>query len=142
MRKSKANECQITDFLLQTFTLNGDAYATSSTYLYKVRDSADGVGKIYWGPLWDFDFGWDKQPHTTGIPYGHEWMKPMLYVNTEAGFVAEIHEQWKILKEKLEMLIAEGGIIDGYYEETKASASLSLSLLALAVLPHRKKQFS
>jgi len=109
-------------WLLQTFTLNGDAYATGSTYLYKVRDSADSVGKIYWGPLWDFDFGWDKQPHTTGMPYGHEWMKPMLYDNTEGGFVAEIHEQWKILKEKLEMLIAEGGIIDGYYEETKASA--------------------
>ncbi|MBR6957822.1 MAG: CotH kinase family protein [Erysipelotrichaceae bacterium] len=88
-------------WLLQTFTLNGDAYATGSTYLYKVRDSADSVGKIYWGPLWDFDFGWDKQPHTTGMPYGHEWMKPMLYDNTEGGFVAEIHEQWKILKEKL-----------------------------------------
>ena len=109
-------------WLIQTFTLNGDAYATGSTYMYKVRDSEDTVGKIYWGPLWDFDFGWDRQTRTTGIPYGHEWMKPMLYDTEPGGFVEEIHKQWPKMKEYLQQLIAEGGIIDGYYEETKVSA--------------------
>ncbi|MBQ1522636.1 MAG: CotH kinase family protein [Erysipelotrichaceae bacterium] len=109
-------------WLLQTFTLNGDGYATGSTYMYKVRDSAEGVGKIYWGPLWDFDFGWDKQAKTTGIPYGHEWIKPMLYDTADGGFVEEIHKQWPVMKENLLKLIEDGGIIDQYYEETKVSA--------------------
>ena len=109
-------------WLLQTFTLNGDGYATGSTYMYKIRDSAEGVGKIYWGPLWDFDFGWDKQAKTTGIPYGHEWIKPMLYDTADGGFVEEIHKQWPVMKENLLKLIEDGGIIDQYYEETKVSA--------------------
>lgn len=109
-------------WLFQTFTLNGDGYATGSTYLYKVRDPENGIGKLYWGPLWDFDFGWDKQAKTEGIPYGHEWIKPMLYDRAEAGFVAEIHKQWPIMKEYLKQLIAENGIIDGYYQETRVSA--------------------
>lgn len=35
---------------VQEFTANQDAFITPSTYLYKKRD-----GKLYWGPLWDFD---------------------------------------------------------------------------------------
>ena len=35
---------------IQEFTINYDAYKTSSNYLYKKQD-----GKLYWGPLWDFD---------------------------------------------------------------------------------------
>ena len=35
---------------VQEFTNNDDAFVTSSSYLYKERD-----GKLYWGPLWDFD---------------------------------------------------------------------------------------
>ena len=35
---------------VQTFAFNDDGFASTSTYLYKVRD-----GKLYWGPLWDFD---------------------------------------------------------------------------------------
>lgn len=109
-------------WLFQTFTLNGDAYATGSTYLYKERDTEDSVGKIYWGPLWDFDFGWDKQIKTNTMPYGHEWIKPMLYDREPGGFVEEVHKQWPIMKQYIKQLIEDGGIIDGYYEETKASA--------------------
>ena len=46
-------------WLINTLALNPDAYKTSSTYIYKELD-ADGVtGKIFWGPVWDFDFAWD-----------------------------------------------------------------------------------
>lgn len=46
---------------MQEFSENGDAYAGSSTYLYKKRNTKDGegntvAGKLYWGPLWDFDY--------------------------------------------------------------------------------------
>ena len=109
-------------WLFQTFTLNGDAYATGSTYLYKVRDTENSIGKLYWGPLWDFDFGWDKQIKTDVMPYGHEWIKPMLYDREPGGFVEEVHKQWPKMKQLIEKLIEDGGIIDGYYRETKASA--------------------
>ena len=43
-------------WLVQEFSMNGDAFGTSSTYLYKEKD-----GKLYWGPLWDNDYGWAGQ---------------------------------------------------------------------------------
>ena len=109
-------------WLVQMFTLNGDAYATGSTYFYKERDTEDSVGKIYWGPLWDFDFAWDKQLLRDEIPYGHEWMKPMFYDRGEGGFVEEVHKQLALMKEALEKLVEGGGVIDGYRDETRKSA--------------------
>ena len=38
---------------VQAFSINGDAFGTSSTYMYKKKND-----KLYWGPLWDFDFAW------------------------------------------------------------------------------------
>ncbi len=37
-------------YCVQETSSNGDAYNSSSTYLYKKRN-----GKLFWGPLWDFD---------------------------------------------------------------------------------------
>ena len=115
-------------WLVQMFTLNGDAYATGSTYFYKERDTEDSVGKIYWGPLWDFDFAWDKQVLRDEIPYGHEWLKPMFYDRREGGFVEEVHKQWAVMKGALERLAEDGGIIDGYRDETRESAAQDRAL--------------
>ena len=109
-------------WLVQTFTLNGDAYATGSTYFYKDRDTDGKVSTIYWGPLLDFDFAWDKQLMKESLPYGHEWMKPMFYDRGEGGFVDELHRQWPVMKEALITLSEDGGIIDGYRDETRRSA--------------------
>ena len=109
-------------WLVQSFSLNNDAYITGSTYLYKDRDPEGGVAKLYWGPLWDFDFAWDVRNETTGFSCEHEWIKALFYDTGEGGFVQELHKQWPGLKALLEKLIEEGGIIDQYYEETKASA--------------------
>ena len=109
-------------WLVQEFSLNGDAFATGSTYFYKDRDPENGVSKIYWGPLWDFDYAWNYQPYTTGFPYGHDWNKPMLYDREEGGFVQELYKQWPEMKVALEKMIAKDGLIDQYYKETKASA--------------------
>ncbi len=40
-------------FLVQSFSMNGDAYGTASTKLYKTPGDD---GKLYFGPLWDFDY--------------------------------------------------------------------------------------
>ena len=116
-------------WLVNIVSLNNDAYGTGSTYIYKDRDTDDGVSKIYWGPLWDFDFAWTHNMITTGFSYGHEWMKPLFYDRGEGGFVQELHKQWPVMKAALEELIADGGVIDGYYEETKASAEQNYAVL-------------
>jgi uncharacterized repeat protein (TIGR02543 family) len=103
--------------------LNADAYVTSSTYIYKKRDVDGTVGKLYWGPLWDFDYAWNNRDITTGyLMERHEWIKAMLCDKEEGGFVDTAKKQWPALKAAMEKLIEEGGIIDGYYEETKRSA--------------------
>ena len=115
-------------WLVNMVSKNQDAYVTSSTYLYKDRDTEDGVSKLYWGPLWDFDFAWNYNLITTGFSYGHDWMKPLFYDKEEGGFVAELHKQWPEFKELLEKLIEDGGVIDQYYEETRLSAEADYKL--------------
>ena len=109
-------------WLMNEFPRNSDGFATGSTYLYKDRDPANGVSKLCWGPLWDFDFAWNHSSYTQGWEYGHLWSKPMLYDTGEGGFVQEVHKQWPKMRAALERLIADGGVIDQYYQETRASA--------------------
>ena len=109
-------------WLVNEFSRNSDAFATGSTYLYKDRDGESGVSKFFWGPLWDFDFAWNRTSYTQGWEYGHLWNKPMLYDTGEGGFVQEVHKQWPAMRDALQRLIADGGVIDRYYQETKASA--------------------
>ena len=116
-------------WLVQMITLNSDAYATGSTYLYKDRDPENGVAKLYWGPLWDFDYAYNFHVITTGLDYGHLWMKPLFRDKGEGGFVEELHKQWPVMREALLRLIEDGGLIDRYCEETKASAEFDALML-------------
>ena len=109
-------------WLASIVPLNSDAYATGSTYIYKYRDTDKGVSKLYWGPLWDFDYAWGFNPGTDGFYCGHKWMKPMFYDKEEGGFLQEIYKQWPAMRTALLELTEENGVIDQYYEETKASA--------------------
>lgn len=55
-------------FIMQELTKNVDGYRLS-TYLYKKKDS-DG-GKLYMGPLWDFNLGFGNADYcTSGMPEG------------------------------------------------------------------------
>ena len=103
---------------VQIGCLNGDAYATGSTYIYKYRDS----GIFYWGPLWDFDYGWGFNYYYHGVSAGHDWLKPMFYDKTEGGFLEEVHNQWPTYRALLVELSRDGGLIDQYADETRASA--------------------
>ncbi len=44
-------DAMIDYYIVQGTSDNGDAFVNGSTYLYKKRS-----GKLYWGPLWDFDY--------------------------------------------------------------------------------------
>ena len=116
-------------WLVNIATVNGDGFATGSTYLYKDRDTSDGPAKLLWGPLWDFDFAWGHRIYYTGFEYGHLWSKPMLYDKGEGGFVESVHRQWPAVRDALERMIEDGGLIDRYREETRASAAANAELL-------------
>ena len=116
-------------WLIDQLSCNGDGYGTGSTYVYKKEDTViDGEkvpGKLYWGPLWDFDYAWGHTDEGTGsLQYNHigfEWLYPMLYDAGPGGFTQEVRKQWPALKAALGDLTADGGIIDKYYEETARS---------------------
>lgn len=55
-------------WLVNQLSMNGDAYSTGSTYIYKDVDTKEGESKLYWGPLWDFDYGYDQSETTEKIP--------------------------------------------------------------------------
>lgn len=109
-------------WLINTLAMNLDAYDTSSTYIYKKRDTEDAVGKVYWGPVWDFDYAYDMGETYEGITSYHTWMKPLFTDRTEGGFIEEVRKQWAVLRENTEYLIADGGLLDQYYEELCLSA--------------------
>ncbi|MBQ3281147.1 MAG: CotH kinase family protein [Eubacterium sp.] len=115
-------------WLIDQISRNGDGYGTGSTYIYKKEDTVvDGEtvpGKLYWGPLWDFDFAWEYSDEGTWEGFknnGHLWLYPMLYDSTPGGFTQEVRKQWPALRKVLGELTAEGGVIDRYYDETAKS---------------------
>ena len=109
-------------WLVNEISQNHDAYVTGSTYIYKKRDVGDTIAKLYWGPLWDFDFAWYPFDNIEGFSQSSTWMEPLLWDKEEGGFVPEVYRQWPAMKAALDQLTAEGGIIDQYYAETKLSA--------------------
>ena len=121
--------------LFQEFTMNGDAYGNTSTKLYKKKD-----GKLYWGPLWDFDYvAWasmDYADYDTNDTYysgfvttmGCPWMSQLL---KDPKFYNKVLDYWGrkgtnepgTLRYELQQLIADGGVIDQYEAELTASAN-------------------
>ncbi|MDO4414398.1 MAG: CotH kinase family protein [Erysipelotrichaceae bacterium] len=109
-------------WLINTLAMNLDAYDTGSTYIYKKRD-VDGVtGKVYWGPVWDFDYAWDEGETYEGMSAKHSWMKPLFTDRSEGGFIEAVLNNWPSLKENAEYVIEDGGLLDQYYEEIRRSA--------------------
>lgn len=114
-------------WIIQAFSNNNDAYDTGSTYLYKKRDTQSGNGKLYWGPLWDFDLGWgitDMQDGGRVEGYDmfiRDWILPMLYDTSEDSFCRQILNEWPKLRSILLDMVEDNGLIDRYYEEINVS---------------------
>ena len=110
---------------IQEFSENGDAYGSGSTFLYKKEDSKDGTkGKLFWGPLWDFDYvawgdlDYDVEPQETFDYTTSEWFSKM---RTDPEFTAKLKDYWEELDVLLTDITKEGGLLDQYYEQTKTS---------------------
>lgn len=111
-------------WLVQEFCGNGDAFVTSSTYMYKKRD-----GKLCMGPLWDFDIAWGTIWETEDIS-DHEDIKglngtqmPWLFeLRDKDPLFGEILEQrWEVMNQKLAEMTQTNGVIDGYASELALS---------------------
>ena len=123
-------------FLMNVISANEDAFATGSHYFYKVSDTFDEsgklkeMGKIYYGPIWDYDKCWGIDlTNSTDSEEGRyqtlrsfdpddRWYKAML---TDPEFTALLKQRWSLFRADLLDIIADGGLIDQYYQENKAS---------------------
>ncbi len=102
---------------VQEFMLNEDAFDSSSNYLYKKRD-----GKLYWGPLWDFDFTMGVlDDTTTGFNQStFLWLDRLR--TSEPGYQQLLRERWDVLNDIITDVVKDGGVLDTYAEEIAASA--------------------
>ncbi len=108
-------------YWMQEISMNGDAFVSTSTYLYKKRN-----GKLYWGPLWDFDFvAWGATDFysnsCTGFSANNStWFRRLF---DDQIFYQKVVERWPAFREKLLEACKDGGQIDIYaarqYESQK-----------------------
>ena len=116
-------------WLIQEFLINFDAYKTSSNYLYK-KPGADG--KIYWGPLWDFDLIFylkDTEPESaTGFNNytPNPWLDSLR--DKDPLFVELLKERWQILEPILANLTKEGGKLDEYKERQRSTWQINYDM--------------
>ena len=112
-------------WLVDAFCVNGDGYGTGSTYIYKRRDTVvDGVtktGKLYWGPLWDFDFAWSYEDGVEDFRDPHDWVTTMFADKGDGGFLDTVYDNWPKFRKAIKAICKDGGILDQYYEEVKES---------------------
>ena len=103
---------------IQIFSANDDAYYTSSTYLIKPKN-----GKLYWGPLWDFNIAYGRTPilQTAYFTEGFETVSPFPWIThlrmCDPEFEKLLKERWQILDEKLAAITEDGGTLDRYKKE-------------------------
>ena len=114
-------------WLIQEFSMNGDAYVTGSSYLYKTRDTDEAPGKLFWGPLWDFDFAWDYGgspiPDSGDFSTDMLWMYALMTDTGSDGLPALIQSMWPSVRAKLQEVAQENGLLDQYYKEVSTSQS-------------------
>ncbi len=103
-------------YLIQEISSNGDAFGSSSTYLYKKRN-----GKLFWGPLWDFDYvAWGNVDLATdGFSCNSRtWFAKLLQ---DKKFYDKVVEKWSVIREKLLEAAKDGGQLDIYAKELENS---------------------
>ena len=118
-------------WLIQEASVNSDMYKTGSNYFYKTADQYDEsgnlteAGKLYWGPLWDFDQAWGDPEQSAvnykGFHFKNEWLLAMARDDDPEGFRETVKRVWPDVRDEMLRMIEDGGLIDQYYAETEAS---------------------
>lgn len=109
-------------YIVQTISNNGEMIKAYSVYCYKKRN-----GKLYAGPLWDFDYSTYNKPtggrNLTALWYNYLFKSPV--------FTAALKQRWNVLKP-----IIESRIYD--YIDDKVSYLQKSEVANWAVYPIRK----
>lgn len=119
-------------YWIQEFSMNGDGYISGSTYLYKPEND-----KLYWGPLWDFDYvAWGSTEYDGFITegwchngengYSTNWNGRLF---EDAEFAREVVQTWEELKPLLQQLTAPGGQLDLYAADMDITARYNFEKL-------------
>lgn len=93
-------------YLINELSMNQDSWFYSSCKFYKVRDTADAMGKLYFGPLWDFDLSMGRQsgnaaqrpPTGWHTRTGAKWFNRML---DDPAFRTVVQQRWTPIKARL-----------------------------------------
>ena len=100
---------------IQEITENSDGFNTPSNYLYKPRND-----KVYWGPLWDFDrsmfYDNIRESFITDRLYWLDYLR-----EHEPQYQQMLRDRWVVLNNAITALTQEGGVLDQYAAELKAS---------------------
>lgn len=102
-------------YWVQEVSQNGDGFGSNSTYLYKKRN-----GKLFWGPLWDFDFvAWGATEYTENHYSGYMHNSTMWFrrLFLDPVFYKKAVQRWKVIREKLLEACKDGGQIDKYSQK-------------------------
>ncbi len=102
---------------VQEFSKNVDSFRTDSTYLYKPRN-----GKVYWGPIWDFDLSLGRVfSETDGFYMSNniDWLNKLRAECPE--YQAMLRQRWTVLNGIINDIVKDGGLLDRYAAETKSS---------------------
>ncbi len=79
-------------------------------------------GKLYWGPLWDFDFTMGLlYPETEG--FNQSYMPWLSYLREyDPAYQQMLRDRWEVLDGILEEILRDGGVLDQYILELEKSA--------------------
>lgn len=106
-------------YWIQEISSNGDAFGSTSTYLYKKRN-----GKLYWGPLWDFDYvAWGATEFNGNNCDGFSkntstWFQRLFQ---DPAFCQKVKNRWPAIREKLLEACKDEGQIDIYAKQMALS---------------------
>ncbi|MBE6819413.1 MAG: hypothetical protein E7517_09760, partial [Ruminococcaceae bacterium] len=110
---------------VQEFTANGDAFKTHSTYYYKERN-----GKLFFGPLWDFDIAWSGGNTSEEVNFTSTYMPWIDKLREDDPQFADLLKaRWSVLDNALGTLLADGGRLDTYIEEIRSAYEADAALL-------------
>lgn len=108
-------------YIVQGTSNNGDAFINGSTYLYKKRG-----GKLYWGPLWDFDYvAWSATDFKNDgvdeiLSYNEYPMFTQLY-SKNSEFKEKFDKRIKEIGDLIADSAKDGGQVDKYAEDVYLS---------------------
>lgn len=125
-------------YIIQGTSDNGDAFGNGSTYLYKKRG-----GKLYWGPLWDFDYvAWaatdfksdeaDVVMQYSGYPFFKQ-----LYTNN-SEFKEKFDKRIKEIDDVIADSAKDGGQVDKYAKDVYLSQFADHQLIPSTVFEEKQ----